>query len=530
MYSSAVVTTTHGPVRGRVTDAVTAFKGIRYGADTAAYRFQPPRPPAPWTEVVNAFEFGPTAPQDHPEQSTDRATNPWLQMMGLTDNLPESEDCLFLNVWTPSTAAQAAEAGQDAPARPVLVWVHSGGYSDNSGSSPSVDGAHLAREHDLVTVSFNHRLGVLGYTQLVDPAEAGSPYATSGNVGQLDIVAALEWVRDNIAAFGGDPGNVTLAGQSGGAMKISCLLAMPRAQGLFHKAVLQSGTTARVLEPRQAAAVTARLRASAALTPDAGPEELAGMDLKALMRAYKATAEGLTTFGPVLDGRVIPAHPFSPASVALSGDKPLILGDLDTEATLFLLHSRDALVSAGPEEVTRRLAAVAGHDLADALVSAITAGHGPLDGYELAVQVLSDGLFTGPAHLAALRRAAGASAPTWRYRNALRTPAQDGALMSPHELDVALTFGNIHTATGLNGDTPEAHAVSRLLGATWAAFARDGEPVDGRVLGAGGDVEGGAVRVGDDARPGVDEEDLALLGRVGGPGGDRGVGRVAVAG
>lgn len=214
---SAVVTTTHGPVRGRVADGVTSFKGIRYGADTAAHRFEPPRPPTPWTETVNAFEFGPTAPQDDPDTSTDRADDPFLQMIGLTDNLPQSEDCLFLNVWTPSTAPRARETGAPAPARPVLVWVHSGGYSDNSGSSPSIDGAALAAEHDLVVVTFNHRLNVLGYTQVVDPvAEPDSPYAASGNVGQLDILAVLEWVRDNIAAFGGDPGRVTLVGQSGG--------------------------------------------------------------------------------------------------------------------------------------------------------------------------------------------------------------------------------------------------------------------------------------------------------------------------
>ena len=214
---SAVVTTTHGPVRGRVADGVTSFKGIRYGADTAAHRFEPPRAPAPWTETVNAFEFGPTAPQDHPDEAVDRADNPFLRMIGLTDNLPESEDCLFVNVWTPGTTARARDAGRLATPRPVLVWVHSGGYSDNSGSSPSIDGAALAERHDLVVVTFNHRLNVLGYMQVVAPtAEPGSPYAVSGNVGQLDIVAALEWVRDNIAAFGGDPGSVTLAGQSGG--------------------------------------------------------------------------------------------------------------------------------------------------------------------------------------------------------------------------------------------------------------------------------------------------------------------------
>lgn len=479
MYNSTVVTTTYGPVRGRIDHAgVASFKGIRYGSDTASYRFQPPRPPAAWTDVVNAFEFGPTSPQDHPDQSVDRAENPWLQMMGLTDNLPESEDCLVVNVWTPGTAAQAAESGEPAPARPVLVWVHSGGYSDNSGSSPSVDGARLATEHDLVVVSFNHRLGVLGYTQVVDPvAHPDSPYAASGNVGQLDIVAVLEWVRDNIAAFGGDPGSVTLAGQSGGAMKISVLLAMPQAQPLFHRAILQSGTTVRVLEPEEAQRPRDGLLDHLGLDTS-HPEALAEVPLPELMRAYKETAEGLTTFGPVLDGTIVPHHPFSAESVALSGDKPLIIGDMDTEAALFLLFQRDQLLAAGPEEVTERLATATSPQYAEDLVAAIRARSGELNGHELAVQIVSDGLFTGPAHAACLRRAAGAPAPTWRYRDVLTTPAHDGALMSPHELDVALTFGNIEAAEGLNGGTEDAREVSRIIGATWAAFVRGADPAN----------------------------------------------------
>ena len=480
---SAVVTTTHGPVRGRVADGVTSFKGIRYGADTAAHRFEPPRPPAPWTETVNAFEFGPTAPQDDPDASTDRADDPFLQMIGLTDNLPQSEDCLFLNVWTPSTAPRARETGAPAPARPVLVWVHSGGYSDNSGSSPSIDGAALAAEHDLVVVTFNHRLNVLGYTQVVDPvAEPDSPYAASGNVGQLDILAVLEWVRDNIAAFGGDPGRVTLVGQSGGAMKISLLLAMPAAQALFHRAILQSGTVAsgtavHAQSPAEALAVAARLRTAAGLDDDAGPDALAELPLKDLMRAYKRVATGLMDFGPVVDGAIVPHQPFSRESVALSGDKPLIMGDMDTEASLFLFTRREEIEALGRDGIVERLSGAVGRTAAQRLVGAVEDSRPGIGPYELAVRIVSNALFGAPARAGAQARAAGAQAPTWRYRNVLRTPAADGALMSPHELDVALAFGNVDAAAGLNGGTAGARAVSRLLGAAWAAFARTGSPV-----------------------------------------------------
>lgn len=483
MYNSTVVTTAHGPVRGRIAGGVVFFKGIRYGADTAAHRFEPPRGPAPWTETVNAFEFGPTAPQDHPDEAVDRADNPFLRMIGLTDNLPESEDCLFVNVWTPGTASQAREAGDPAPARPVLMWVHSGGYSDNSGSSPSIDGAALAERHDLVVVTFNHRLNVLGYAQVVDPlAEPDSPYAASGNVGQLDIVAALEWVRDNIAAFGGDPGSVTLVGQSGGAMKISLLLAMPAAQPLFHRAILQSGTASagtavRAQTPAEALAVAARLRAAAGLPANAGPEALAGLALEDLMRAYKSVATGMTTFGPVVDGAIVPAQPFSQESVALSGDKPLIMGDMDTEASLFLFTRREEIEALGRDGIVERLSGAVGRAAAQRLVGAVEDSRPGIGPYELAVRIVSNALFGAPARAGARARAAGAQAPTWRYRNVLRTPAADGALMSPHELDVALVFDNVDAAAGLNGGTAGARAVSRLLGAAWAAFARTGSPV-----------------------------------------------------
>lgn len=480
MFNSTVVTTTYGPVRGRIgSDGVAAFKGVRYGADTAPRRFRPALPPAPWSDVANAFEFGPTCPQDHPEEDGDRAENPFLQMIGLTDNLPESEDCLFANVWTPGTAAQAEDAGGSAPARPVLVWVHSGGYASNSGSSPSIDGAHLAASEDLVVVTFNHRLNVLGYCgTTTDP---DSPYAASGNVGQLDIVMLLEWVRDNIAAFGGDPGNVTLAGQSGGAMKISVLLAMPEAQPLFHRAILQSGTTVRALEPEETMRHTRDLREALGLERDGDPAELAAVPLLDLVRAYKKVASGLTDFGAVHEGVVVPHQPFSPESVALSADKPLIMGDLDTEAGLFLAGAREQLTALGREGVVERLGRATSPEYAERLVAAIDARDGAKDAYALAVQIISDGVFAGPTHVGALTRAAGATAPTWRYRNVLRTQALDGALQSTHELDVALAFGNVDTAIGLNGGTPGAREVSRVLGATWAAFARTGDPTNAAV-------------------------------------------------
>ncbi len=266
MYNDSVVTTRWGRVRGRTTaGGVRVFRGIRHGRDTALDRFLPPCAPAPWSDVANAFEFGPTAPQHDPESATHRADNPLPRKIGLTDNLPESEDCLFLNVWAPPA--------RDEPPAPVMVWVHSDAFAVNSGSSPSIDGTHLAESGGVVVVSFNHRLNVLGYCHLTD--DEHSPFVAAGNVGMLDIVAALEWVRDNVTVFG----------QSGGAMKIATLLGMPAAGGLFHKAIMQSGDITRARSASEAMEATEDLCHELGLDA-VDPSALQAADLRSLMRAY----------------------------------------------------------------------------------------------------------------------------------------------------------------------------------------------------------------------------------------------------
>src|ERR1022692_699173 len=231
---SAVVRTTAGRVRGKTRDKVSAFFGIPYGASTAgARRFMPPSKPDPWTGVREAVEFGPRSPQG--------PSSLIPEIAAVDRREPASEDCLCLNVWSP-----APGAGH----RPVMVWLHGGGYSQGSGTFIIYDGANLACRHDVVVVTVNHRLNVFGYLHLAELG--GEKYANSGNLGMLDIVAALEWVRDNIAAFGGDPTNVTIFGQSGGGGKVSTLLAMPPARGLFHKAIVESGSTLTQEHPEDA--------------------------------------------------------------------------------------------------------------------------------------------------------------------------------------------------------------------------------------------------------------------------------------
>jgi len=241
-----VADTASGKIRGVEVDGIRVFKGIPYGADTAGpNRFMPPAPVAKWTGVRDALEYGQSAPQSEPGARR-AASDLAVAGAGLRT---EGEDCLVLNVWTPALA--------DGRKRPVMVWCHGGGFATGSGSSPITEGQNLARRGDVVVVTINHRLNVLGFTYLGEPG--GTEFAASGDAGMLDIVKALEWVRDNIARFGGDPETVTVFGQSGGGRKVATLLAMPSAKGLFHRAIIESGATIRLVERDQATRVAAEL-------------------------------------------------------------------------------------------------------------------------------------------------------------------------------------------------------------------------------------------------------------------------------
>jgi para-nitrobenzyl esterase len=215
--ASPVVRTRSGPVRGALDDGISVFKGVPYGADTGPRRFQPPVPPPPWTDVRDATGYGPASPQRGRETAA------------------QSEDCLYLNVWTPEAQILGKGAGGR---RPVMVYIHGGAYSTGSGSAPLYDGVRLCQRGDVVVVTLNHRLNAFGYAYL---ARLVPEFADSGNAGQLDLVLALKWVADNIAQFGGDPSRVMVFGQSGGGAKIATMMAMPAAAGLFHRAATMSG-------------------------------------------------------------------------------------------------------------------------------------------------------------------------------------------------------------------------------------------------------------------------------------------------
>jgi para-nitrobenzyl esterase len=317
----AVASTQHGKVRGYVLRGIHYFLGIPYGADTSgANRFMPPQKPKPWTDVFPALWWGNTAPQDMDK----RYASPYSAFRDHWNYDDVSEDCLRLNVFTPALA--------DGKKRPVLVWLHGGGFANGNGiEQDGYNGENFARLGDAVFVSINHRLGPLGYCDLA--GVGGEKFAASGNVGMLDCVAALEWVRDNIASFGGDPGRVTIMGQSGGGAKVCALTAMPAAKGLFHRAVVLSGASLKMGEKEHAEKLGAAVLAEAGLAP-AEIEKLQQMPwkdfyavaVKAQQKLSAQAAPGLRRgFNPVVDGVVLPQHPYSPEPAPTAASVPMLI-------------------------------------------------------------------------------------------------------------------------------------------------------------------------------------------------------------
>ncbi len=443
-----VVATTNGPVRGQTDAGVAVFKGLRYGADTGPRRFQPPVRPTAWTAPADAFAYGAASPQGSNEAN-------------------QSEDCLFLNVWSP---------GLDRERRPVMVYIHGGAYSNGSGSSPLYDGTRLARRNDVVVVTVNHRLNLFGYAYL--QRLAGAPFLDSGNAGQLDLHLALEWVRDNIAGFGGDPGRVMVFGQSGGGAKIATMMATPSAAGLFHRAATMSGQQVTASGPWNA---TRRAEAwmEALGLPRARAAEAATMPVETLLKASETTDPvlgfGGLYWGPVLDNRSLMRHPFYPDAPSQSASIPMIIGNTHDETRAFLggdpanfaltwddlpgkMTGREMRIDVAPEPVI-------------AAYRAMYPDYSPSDVFFAATTAARS--WRGAVIEAEERAAAGT--PAWVYQLDWRSPIDGGRRGAMHTDDIPLALDNV-MATGSRAQGPQAQPMAERLSKAFVALARDGDP------------------------------------------------------
>ena len=479
---SPVVRTNAGTIQGSVQEGVCTFLGVPYGASTAgASRFMPPRPPVLWNGVRDAKAYGDSCPQvplglspfarksttDQPAPPTDMQKQLGTLFSRAKPEPRQSEDCLVLNIWTPAP---------DSAKRPVMVWLHGGGFAVGSGSVPSYDGKRLAARGDVVVVTINHRLNVLGYLYLGDVG--GDAFAQSGNVGMLDIVAALHWVRDNIAGFGGDPSNVTIFGESGGAGKVSVVCAMPAAKGLFHRAIMQSGPCLQIADKARGTAIATQLLKDLGLS--AGHlTDLQNMDALKLAAAADAAEVKVVPrvlgFGPMgltplVDGIVLKHHPFDAVAAPESAHVPFLVGSTKDEAVLF----------AGPFPQWGQFTEAEVVGLAQPLAGA--RAQQALDLYKklhpadspsyLLADLVTDFWMRQAANRVAELKARQNGAPAfvyvleWEVNSELRTP---------HGVDVSLVFDTIHSSMAIGG-AANAQAVSDQMSAAWIAFARTGTP------------------------------------------------------
>ena len=460
---TAIADTESGKVAGYLDDDIYTFKGIPYAE---AERFMPPEKVKAWDGIRNSRAYGPVCPQGKRTgwYSDDSAfAFDW-------DDGYQDENCLRINIWTPGLA--------DGKKRPVMVWLHGGAFSSGAGQElPSYDGAALSRKGDMVIVSLNHRLNVLGF---LDLSSFGEKYAKSGNAGLLDLVAALQWVQDNIANFGGDPSNVTIFGQSGGGGKVSTLLATPAAEGLFHKAIMQSGSMVKTMETN----VTQRIG-------QATVEEL-GLSLSNIDEIQKVPYEQLLAAGnnairkiraevgdesqrvfifglaPTVDGVVLPEQPFLSKAPEQSKNIPLLAGSTMHEFSLRRSNTNNISL----EEVKEILQRTYG-DQTDEYIHTFAKAYPDYKPQDL---IETDYLFRPEVIEQAHKKYEQQGAPVYVYMFSWESPVLDGALRATHCMEIAFVFDNIARCRAMTGGTESAYALADKVSSAWLNFAKTGNP------------------------------------------------------
>jgi len=468
---TAVANTQYGKVRGFLDGGVLTFKGIPYGQDTSgANRWLPAQPPKPWKDEYPALIYGANCPQNlHNYTAIEQS---FLQDW---DDGYMSEDMLKLNVWTPSLTGSRA----------VMVYFHGGGFSFGSSYElPSQEGAQMARYHDVVLVTVNHRLNVLGFFDVSDVG--GSAYADSVNVGMTDLVTSLRWVQENIANFGGDPNKVMIYGQSGGGSKVTCLLGMPSAVGLIHRASVQSGGGGNIPSGEQSKDFANQVMKELGLQPN-DLASLQKMDWSRLVAAGNTVATKINPpmrglFGPgsapgavprvgwtpTLDGRIITARSFFDTATEHSKNVPMLIGSVTEEGMRYSSNPTE-------EEWHQTLAGAFGEAKATAIISAMKKAHP-----EKSIRTLSYGVpglsaRNNVQRMVKLKYEQG-GAPVYQYLFSWQSPMLDGVAGAWHTSELAFCFDNTKRCEQGTGNTPEALALARKMANTWANFARTGNP------------------------------------------------------
>ncbi|HEY2646543.1 MAG TPA: carboxylesterase/lipase family protein [Candidatus Acidoferrales bacterium] len=456
-----IVETSAGKIQGLTKGGVLAFKGIPYGAPTGGdSRFMPPGKPQPWSGVRDAFELGLRCPQS--------PSTLIPEVSAVDSKEPAGEDCLVLNVWTPRA--------NRAHKRPVMVWLHGGGYSSGSSGYTIYDGANLARNHDLVVVGINHRLNVFGFLCL---AEIGrEKYAHSSNVGMLDIVAALEWVRDNIAAFGGDPGSVTIFGQSGGAGKVSTLMAMPSAKGLFHRAIIESRPGEKGVPRGEASAAAEEFLSRLGFKPTQidQAQKLPMEQLVSAMRAGGVPGNASLRLEPTIDGLALPWGMFDFKATELSANIPVLTGSVETEVAFFPNQTLDPIDDSTLHQKVKQALPKADDTQVDRLIAAYQMGRPGVGNTDLYLILASDATFRQGVLAEAERKSATEKAPAYMYYFTWHSPVRDGKLRAFHTLETPFVFANLDAGKPMTGSGNDRAALSDRMSSAWAAFARTGNP------------------------------------------------------
>ena len=462
---STVVQTVSGKVAGYIDNGIFTYKGIPYAK---AERFMPPTPAEPWDGIRSSRAYGPTCPQG---KRTGWYSDEQAFSFSWDDGFPD-EDCLRVNIWTPGI--------NDGKKRPVMVWLHGGGYSSGSGQElPSYDGRNLAAKGDVVVVTLNHRLNVLGF---LDLSAYGEKYSRSGNAGLLDLVAALDWIQKNITKFGGDASNVTIFGQSGGGGKVSTLLATPDAKGMFHKAIVQSGAMLRTMESRWSRRIGAAVVEELGISPckideikNVPYDKLLAAGEKAIARIKpEAEKEGYAAFifgwAPTVDGAVLPRQPFDPQAPEQSRDIPVMIGTTIHEfsASTYVPEMR----TISHEEAEGYLKRTYGNRTAEF----VELFKDTYPGYEPKDLIDTDFIFRPNAvELANIKFRQG-GAPVYTYLFAWESPVMDGILRSTHCMEIPFVFNNADLHASMTGGSEEAVALADIMSQAWVNFARTGDP------------------------------------------------------